>query len=270
LPASDTLSERVALCQFLIDAVRDAGTLAASTFRTPMRTWTKANGSPVCEADVALDDLLRERLSGAAPEYGWLSEESADDSGRLSARRVWIVDPIDGTRAYLGGLPDWAVSAALVENGRPILAAIFAPIEQALFSAILGEGARLNGDKIRVTDGPELSGRTIAGPRGHLTKLAAAVPGIVMVPKVHSLALRFARVAQGSLDAALASGSSHDWDVAGADLLVHEAGGALTTMGGEVPKYNQPEPVHPALIAAGPARHQAIMDLVKTRTVRFA
>ena len=106
----------------LAACVRDAGALALSMFGTPIKNWTKGASSPVCDADIAVDKLLRERLSGEERGFGWLSEESADDPARLAARYVWIVDPIDGTRGYIAGLPDWAVSAALVENGRPIAA----------------------------------------------------------------------------------------------------------------------------------------------------
>ena len=107
----------------LAAAVREAGQLALSLFGKPIKTWTKGpSQSPVTEADIAADNLLRERLSAIAPDIAWLSEESADDPARLQARRVWVVDPIDGTRAFMGGLPEWSVSVALVEDGRPILA----------------------------------------------------------------------------------------------------------------------------------------------------
>ena len=109
----------------LMQAVREAGALALEMSRTDLRQWTKNGSSPVSEADMAVDALIRERLQSATPDYGWLSEESADDSSRLTHRRVWIVDPIDGTRAYLAGREDWSVSAALVEDGQPRIAAVF-------------------------------------------------------------------------------------------------------------------------------------------------
>ena len=110
----------------LKDTVRDAGALAHSMFRTELKKWIKGASSPVSEADIAVNDLLEARLRGATPDYGWLSEESADDSARLSRRLTWIVDPIDGTRNYLGGHDDWCVSVALVEDASPVLAAVFA------------------------------------------------------------------------------------------------------------------------------------------------
>src|ERR1700712_3773177 len=117
----------------LADAVREAGALALSLFRTELKNWTKGASSPVSEADIAVNDLIQKRLQDATPEYGWLSEESADDESRLGKPLVWIVDPIDGTRGYLAGREDWCVSVALVENGAPILGAVFAPVSKEFF-----------------------------------------------------------------------------------------------------------------------------------------
>src|SRR6266436_8840062 len=111
----------------LTDTVREAGALALSLFRTDLKNWTKGASSPVSEADIAVNDLLEARLRSATPEYGWLSEESADNEARLAKELVWIVDPIDGTRAYLAGRDDWCVSVALVQGTSPVLGAVFAP-----------------------------------------------------------------------------------------------------------------------------------------------
>src|SRR3954468_22000109 len=135
----------------LTAAVRDAGALALTTFQGTLKHWTKGKDSPVSEADLAVDALLKDRL--CAPGFGWLSEETDDDPARLDERRVWVIDPIDGTRAYIAGLPDWTISAALVEDGRPVLAALFAPVEDEMFLATAGGGAAFNGVPIRVTDG---------------------------------------------------------------------------------------------------------------------
>jgi myo-inositol-1(or 4)-monophosphatase len=256
--------------EHLTSAVREAGALALSKFRAPIRSWIKGASSPVCEADIAADHLLRERLMANRPGYGWLSEESADDGMRLTARRVWVVDPIDGTRGFIGGHPDWAISAALVEDGRPIAAALFAPATEELFVAVQGRGATRNGVPIRATAGDGFAGARVAGPVRRLERLSAIATGIAVVDKIHSLALRIARVAEGALDAAMAGPNSHDWDLAAADLLVHEAGGALTSLDGQPPIYNRPEPVHRALFAAGGARHAALLMLVRDRKNDFA
>ena len=102
-------------------------------FRTELKNWTKGASSPVSEADIAVNDLLEARLRNATPDYGWLSEESADDEKRLGKKLVWIVDPIDGTRGYLAGREDWCVSVALVEDASPLLAAVFAPATRRIF-----------------------------------------------------------------------------------------------------------------------------------------
>jgi myo-inositol-1(or 4)-monophosphatase len=247
----------------LAAAVREAGALALSMFRGPMRNWTKGpSASPVSDADIAVDQLLREQLTAADGGIAWLSEESADDPARLDARYVWIVDPIDGTRAYIEGLTDWAVSAALIENGRPIAACLFAPAYEEFFAARAGEGATLNGRVIAATSGASLEGGRIAGPRNLMERLAKIAPPFAIMPRVRSLALRLARVAEGTFDAAIAGGNSHDWDLAAADLLVHEAGGALTPVAGGTVTYNRPVPRHGMLVAAGRDRHAALVELL--------
>jgi len=256
------VSERADILRELVKAVRDAGDLALATFNAGLKHWTKGKDSPVSEADIAVDNLLRQRLLAIVPDAGWLSEETDDDGSRLTKRQVWVIDPIDGTRAYIAGLVDWTISAALVEDGRPVVAALFAPAENEFFSAIAGHGATCNGLSLKATDGESLEGMHVSGPRRIVEELTAAVPTTVALPRVHSLALRFARVAQGRLDAALSGGSSRDWDLAAADLLVHEAAGALTTFMGETVLYNRVEPIHGPLLAAGRARHRVLREML--------
>ena len=246
----------------LADAVRSAGVLALEASRNPVKSWVKGQNSPVSEVDIAVDALLKVRLEAIMPEAAWLSEETEDDPRRLSARRVWIVDPIDGTRAFLAGRVDWTVSVALVEDGRPIVAALYAPASEEFFLAVAGTGVTRNGLAIRASVGEALAGARISGPKRLLDQIAAAAPDVIIEPRVHSLALRLARVADNTLDAALAGGDSHDWDLAAADLLVHEAGGALTTLGGATLSYNSATPTHGMLVAAGRPRHQALRTLL--------
>jgi myo-inositol-1(or 4)-monophosphatase len=244
-------------------AVRDAGSLALSMFGKPIKQWTKGpSSSPVSEADIAVDALLRERLTGGGDTFAWLSEESADDDARLAARYVWVVDPIDGTRAYIAGQPDWAISAALVEGSRPIAACLYAPALDEFFAARTGSGSTLNGGAIAATPGADLNGIRVAGPQKFLERLSSIMPPFTKLPRGHSLALRLVRVAQGACDAAFAGGNSHDWDLAAADLLVHEAGGALTSLAGGAIAYNRPVPRHGMLVAAGRERHAALIELL--------
>jgi myo-inositol-1(or 4)-monophosphatase len=252
------------LAEALEGVVREAGALAHGAFGTRVRTWVKEHDSPVSEIDIAVNELLMERLSRLAPEAGWLSEESADDPARLDAARVWIVDPIDGTRAFINGRPDWTISVALVEARRPVVAALYAPVSGELFRAAAGTGATCNGAPIAASPGCAIAGARLAGPKSVLDRLATVAPEFTILPRIHSLALRLARVADGTLDAAFASSTSHDWDLAAADLLVHEAGGALTTLAGTTLAYNGRTTVHDTLVAAGLVRHHTLTDLLGT------
>jgi len=251
--------------------MREAGELAVTTGRGDFKQWTKGHdNSPVSDADIAVDKLLRARLATLVPQAGWLSEETEDVPSARSQAQVWIVDPIDGTRAYLAGFPDWTISVALVENGRPRLAALYAPVTTEMFLAARGKGVTRNGKPIRASAGGRLAGATVAGPKRYLERLAVLNSAIRPQPKVHSLALRLARVAQGTLDAGLASSGSHDWDVAAADLLVHEAGGAVTDFTGRPLSYNRPHTMQGALLAAGTARHAEMIELMRDRLSEFA
>jgi myo-inositol-1(or 4)-monophosphatase len=251
--------------------MREAGELARVTSRGPFKRWTKGDdNSPVSEGDIAVNDLLRTRLTRLAPKAGWLSEENEDSLPGREMATAWIVDPIDGTRAYITGRADWTISVALVEDDRPVLAALYAPVTDEMFLGLRGQGATLNGAAIKANQGAKLERAKLAGPKRYLDKLSSLNPEILAQPKVHSLALRLARVAHGTLDAAFASPGSHDWDLAAADLLVNEAGGVMTDFTGQPLRYNQPHIVHGALIAAGPPRHATLIDLLRGRLPEFA
>jgi myo-inositol-1(or 4)-monophosphatase len=263
IEADDTPEIAARAAAQLDAAVREAGSLALSMFGKSIRQWTKGlSSSPVSEADIAVDALLRERLTGAGDTFAWLSEETADDPTRLTARYVWVIDPIDGTRAYVAGQPDWAISAALIEDGRPIVACLYAPALDQFFAGRAGAGSSLNGDAIAATRGTGLHGLRVVGPQKLLERLSSVMPPFTKLPRGHSLALRLVRVAQGACDVAFAGGNSHDWDLAAADLLVHEAGGALTPLVGGTIAYNRPVPRHSMLIAAGRDRHAALIGLL--------
>ena len=259
MPASDL----DAIAATLTATVREAGALALKTFKGDLKHWTKAGDSPVSEADMAVDALLKARLM--MPGVGWLSEETEDNPARLETRRVWIADPIDGTRAYIAGFPDWTIAVGLVEDGRPLLGCVYAPVTDEMFFAQAGKGATCNGARISVADSPSLDGARLNGPKRAMDDLLKVEPKIEILPRIHSLALRFARVAQGQLDGAYAGGNSRDWDLAAADLLVHEAGGLLTSLAGEAVLYNRLEPVHVPLVAAGRLRSPVLRKLLSER-----
>ncbi len=224
--------------ELLEDAVREAGALARSLFQK-VKHWTKSDGSPVTEADLAVDRLLKERLHDARPDYGWLSEETPDTPDRLGREKVWIADPIDGTRAFTHGADEWCVAAALLTDGRPTLAAIFRPMTDDFYKAAAGQGARLNGRPLHIGKGGDLAGARVLGNATALKQLQAKAP-VEAVPSGNiPLALRLAFVAEGKLDAALSTTPKHDWDLAAGDLLVHEAGGIVTGLSGKTFTYNR-------------------------------
>jgi myo-inositol-1(or 4)-monophosphatase len=247
----------------LIAAVREAGALAADMFaahgRGDLRVWDKDDGYPVSDADLAVDALLKARLHDTRPDYGWLSEESADDGSRLTRRRTWVIDPIDGTRDFLRGRTGWAVSVALVEDGVPILAALEAPLRQQSFFARRGGGAELNGAALRVTGRTAMAGLALPiDPQGLVSKFWPEPWDAVAVEKPNSLALSVAKVASGAADAFFEGRTVSEWDIAAAALLLTEAGGTLTDRNRATVRFNQPHPKLTGLVAATPALHDDV------------
>ena len=243
------------------EAVREAAALAKPYFReggqTRARVWSKAGGSPVTEADVAVDAFLKVRLSEIEPRAAWLSEETSDDPVRLDSDLVWIVDPIDGTRAFLSGHPDWSIAVALLAHGEPVIGLVLAPaLGGVLYEASARGGARRDGAPIAVSVLAGLDGLRVTGPKllcDRLVRGAARLgtpPSLTRLERVPSLALRVARVAEGAIDLGLISKDSRDWDLAAADLILREAGGAVCDSAGEAARYNRADPRHGELIAA--------------------
>jgi myo-inositol-1(or 4)-monophosphatase len=244
--ASDPETDR----HLLESAAREAGELALTFFGRDPETWFKRNKSPVSEADLAVDRFLAERLRLARPDYGWLSEETADDRSRLAHERVFIVDPIDGTRAFLAGGDEWTVSIAVVESGRPVAGSVFCPCRDEMFLASLGGGAWLNGERISVSDQSSIEGAALTGPHSIVANQDVLSAGFKSTTILRSLAYRLTMVAAGRVDVGTARGGPSDWDLAAADLLVQEAGGKLTDLSGRQLIYNRAKTGHPALIAA--------------------
>ena len=239
-----------ALETILKDALEEAGTRALQLSRSDYKRWTKQDGSPVTEADLAADEILMKRLRAALPEAGWQSEESATEVP--AENRFWIVDPIDGTAAFAGGEPGWCVAVALIHNGTPELAGIFAPISGTFFTAMKGEGAKRDGKTISASSRPELEGaHLIARP----APLALHNYPPVNRTSLHSIALRLCAVAEGSKDGMLAIGPKQDWDIAAGDLIVREAGGGASDLGGTPLRFGLAGHKRSGVIAAGAKIH---------------
>jgi myo-inositol-1(or 4)-monophosphatase len=247
--------------------MREAADIARPFFRlggqTSARIWSKAGGSPVTEADVAVDAFLKVRLSGLVPKAAWLSEETADDPARIGHDLVWIVDPIDGTRAFLSGHPDWSIAVALLAHGQPLIGFVHAPAGGADYEAVRGRGATRNGEPIRVDARQSLTGARITGPKpmlDRLTRGAGPDPDFSVISRIPSLALRLARVADGTVDVGMISSNARDWDLAAADLVLREAGGLVCDFSGEATLYNRADPVHGELLAAPVALRDPVLE----------
>lgn len=237
----------------LTEAAHEAADIALGFFRRAPRVWHKANASPVSEADIAVDRFLKERLTGERPDYGWLSEETEDGSDRLGRRRLFVVDPIDGTRGYLAGSDQWTISLAVVEAGRPVTAALLQPTIGRLYTATAGGGAFADGAALSLPAAATLAGARVAGPAAMIGRLRGLEPTVDPRGYIASLALRIAMVADRSIDVAFSKPNAHDWDIAAADLILTEAGGVLVGSGGRSLVYNRPAAIHGALVGTGAA-----------------
>ena len=246
----------------LIDITGQAGEIAMRYFGGNNPSWTKSSNSPVSKADIETDRFLRERLTAERPDYGWLSEETDDDHDRLARERIFVVDPIDGTRGFLEGNPNWCVSAAIVEGGRPQIAVLACPALGRILSARAGEGAYVNGT--RVASAPRSRVATLTASK-RLNGLLADRYGdrFDIHPFVPSLAYRIAMVATGEIDGAYAHGGSHEWDLAAADLILSETGGTLSDVEGRALVYNAPQIRMPALVAAGSGHRSELLALAR-------
>jgi len=226
----------------------EAGQMALARFGTDFHRWEKTPGSPVCEVDIDIDRMLKVRLSALLPDAGWLSEETADNPARLTRDRLWVVDPIDGTRDYIRARPGWCVSIALVERGRVVIGVLDAPARGEIWSAALG-GSR--------TDFP--------GSRVPTDALPKADRDLVVVEKPNSIALRIAMVAADRADLVATLRWGNEWDIAAAALVASEAGAAVTDAVGIPLVFNKPRPQAFGVVASTRGIHRAAIARLADR-----
>ncbi|MDO3434090.1 3'(2'),5'-bisphosphate nucleotidase CysQ [Rhizobium sp. CBN3] len=236
----------------IADAAKEAGAVAYGFFnQSPEVWWKNGDRSPVSAADFAANKTLETILRKARPEYGWLSEETEDDEGRLSRETLFIVDPIDGTRAFLGGQQVWCVSVAVVHRGRPVAGVLYAPALEEFYEAVDGGVALKNGVPLTVSSaGPDEMSRLAIGEDLLKTFQPAFRDRVRREKYVPSLAYRIAMVADGRLEGTFVKGNSHDWDLAAADLVLACAGGGLVDLDGKPIVYNRADVTHKVLCAA--------------------
>ncbi|SHF11909.1 myo-inositol-1(or 4)-monophosphatase [Loktanella atrilutea] len=238
----------------LLDAAAAAGEIALKFFKADPQVWDKDDDQgPVTEADLAVNAMLTDRLRGARPDYGWLSEESPDDAGRLATSRQFIVDPIDGTRAFINHSQDWAHAIAVVENGRVVAGVVSLPARGLTYAAVLGNGATLNGRPLRVTDNADAAQAHVLTTKPNLAPQhwqGGVAPAFTKGFR-SSLAYRLCLVAEGRFDAMLTLRPSWEWDIAAGSLIVTEASGTASDRTGGPLVFNNPHPQVNGVLAAG-------------------
>lgn len=246
----------------LAEIVEAAGRIAASRFGTDFRRWEKVPGQPVCDVDLEVDAYLRDQLTALDPEAGWLSEETVDLSDRIERRRLWVVDPIDGTRDYVRDRPGWCVSVALVEDRVPVLGALAAPLRKELWTASRGQGSWRNGERLKVSSRFDLVGARV--PADSLPKVDG---DLVPVAKPNSIALRIAMVAAGEADLLATLRWGHEWDIAAAALIAEEAGATVTGALGQPLAFNTASGEAFGVLIATPGIHAAAVARLRERAL---
>lgn len=238
----------------------EAGRIAAARCGGDFERWEKVPGHPVCDIDLEVDSFLREHLMALDPEAGWLSEETLDVSDRYERRRVWVVDPIDGTRDFLRNRPGWAVSVALVEDRAPLIGVLDAPARGEQWTAERGRGAWRNGVAVRASDRTDFPGSRV--PADQLPRVDR---DLVMVAKPNSIALRIAMVAAGEADLVATLRWGFEWDIAAAALIAAEAGARVTGALGQPLSFNTASGEAFGVLVAAPGIHKAAVDRLRER-----
>ena len=251
--------------ELIIAAAREVGDMALSRWpgtagAEELKVWAKADVSPVSEIDLAVDERLKAILSEIAPDAGWLSEETADDPVRLNRRRLWCVDPIDGTRDYVRGRKGWCVSIALVEDGAPIFGVLYAPARDELWTATKYQGAALNGEPIHASIRADFKGARV--PAADLPKMDK---DLTKVEQPNSIALRMAMVANDDADLVATLRWGYEWDIAAATLIAAEAGASVTDAFGNPLRFNTPRAQAFGVIASSPFIHEAVVARLADR-----
>jgi len=245
-----------------IETALAAATEALTEF-TPgkIQSTLKTGGDPVTEADVLLDKILKAKLLREGE--GWLSEETKDDHTRLNKECVWIVDPLDGTREFIQGIPEWCISVAYIVNGKPEAAGICSPSAQQTFLGSRVGGVTLNGKPVTVTDKRDLAGATVLASRSEVNrgewKSFENAP-FEIIP-MGSVAYKMARIAAGLNDMTFTLVPKNEWDVAAGWLLVEAAGGQVLDKNGQPRQFNQADPLLPGLFTANSDMLAKLLDM---------
>lgn len=249
----------------LIDAAKASGEIALKYFKNDVDVWDKGAGQgPVSQADLEIDQMLKLELIRARPDYGWLSEETDDDLNRMKHEAIFIVDPIDGTRSFIGGKENFATSIAIARNGVVETGVVHCPAKGLTYWASKGNGAYLNGDAIVHSGATHVqSARILASGAQMKPELWHHRPPPVERHFRSSLAYRLCLVAQGRFDGMITLHNTWEWDVAAGDLICREAGATVSDKNKYLPLYNQAEPALSGMLAAAPKLHTGLLSYLK-------
>jgi myo-inositol-1(or 4)-monophosphatase len=241
--------------EIALEAAREAGEILLRHYRGKTESWEKSEDNPVTLADLESERAIAARLRAAFPDDGLLSEESLSDPARVGKRRVWIVDPMDGTKEFTRRIPEFAVSIALAEQGEPILGVVHNPAADATVFASKGGGAFRDGRRVRVSSVARLEDSVLIASRTEISRnqFQNHRDWFGEIRPVGSIAWKLACIACGDGDLNVSFAPKNEWDVCAGDLLVREAGGVYTAFDGSTRVYNQADPLIEAFMAAGPA-----------------
>ncbi len=256
---SSHLTEEIEVAE---KAARQAGEIIMGFYQSNYRVEEKGKGNPVTTADLEANRQIRKIILGHFPGDGWLSEEDKDNHERLDASRVWVVDPIDGTKEFIAGVPQFAVSVGLVIEGQPRLGVVYNPAEERLYRAVRAGGATLNGRPIRVSSRTELQSARLLVSRSEPKKKFQSFAAICRLEPIGSIAYRLAQVAGGEGDGTLTFRSLHEWDVCAGVLIVQEAGGVVVDGRGKPLVFNRPETKYHGIVAANQALASTIQKML--------
>ncbi|MBN8649688.1 MAG: 3'(2'),5'-bisphosphate nucleotidase CysQ [Caulobacterales bacterium] len=237
------------------------GDMVMTYFNKPIEVIEKSPNNPVTEADYKADELLQTILKVQRPEYGWLSEETKDDGSRFENSKIWMVDPIDGTRAFIKGLPHFTISIALIENGDAVLGVIYNPATGEMFNAAKNNGAYKNNKPILSSNSSQLSGAKMLGDKNMFSSKSWPTQWPEMIiEQRNSIAYRMALVASGEFDAAIATAPKNYWDVAAGTIILKEANGKITDHKGQEFHFDRNLPLQKSLVASNLNLHTELLS----------
>lgn len=242
-------------------AAREAGSAVMSLFKGRFDIREKSKNNPVTTADIEANRIIHDQIANMFPDDGWLSEEDQDSTARLARSRIWVIDPIDGTKEFIEGVPEFAISIGFVVNGKPQVAVVYNPAQERFYKAAFGQGASLNGAPIQVSSRSDIDGALLLVSRSEPQKKFQVFVEHCDIKPVGSIAHRLAKVAGGDGDATITFRNIHEWDICAGVLMVEEAGGKVVDGSGNAMAFNRQFPQHRGVVASNNCLSEGLQNL---------